>query len=280
MKRTLLSAIFLLSTLTVVLGQDPELEKEQVYTAPDLNARATLLVKPEIPSDAALKADGETLSVRVNVDGDGNVVSAKCSPDCPKAIAGLAEAAAMASKFRPLIVNGKSAKYDGTLLYSIALEKVNWLRFAYGLQSTYVFDNLSLTPIAAMLTNEFAAERAKLQALDQGVELAVRWKTIKEVRESIKGKLQGKDGWWFELGFAVRKVSWQFQSDKKLDLNEVQTAISNLSKFVDSAPSDLSPQVIENLRKLSTYKIDPAMPPREVYQALTKLISRVPSTNE
>lgn len=261
--------------LSFVLGQDTE-NKERVYSVPDINGRATLLVQPEIPSDVSLKTDGNTLIVIIVVDADGNVVSAKCSRNCPKKIAGAAEAAARASKFRPLIVGGQPVKYDGTLMYTIAVKQVNWYRFATALHSTYIFDNLSLGPVAAMLTNEFDGERSKLQELDRsGVELAFRWKTIESVKGSIRRKLQGKDAWWFDLAFAMREVTAPFQSDRKLDLSEVQAAILNLAKFVESAPPDVPPPTVEKLRTLSNYKIDPAMPPPEVHQAIFKLASGI-----
>jgi hypothetical protein len=274
MKRALLSTIIMLTTLIVAFGQDTG-DKERVYSVPDINGRATLLVQPEIPGDVFLKTDGNTLIVKVVVDANGNAVSAKCSLDCPKAVVGPAEAAAMASKFRPLIIGGRAVKYDGSLMYTIAVEKVNWYRFAMALQSTYIFDNLSLGPVAAMLTNEFTGERTKLQELDRGVDLAFRWKTIEGVRDSIRKKLQRSDAWWFDLGFAMREVTSPFQSDKKLDLSEVQVAISNLAKFVDSAPSDVPQPTVEKLRTLSTYKIDPAMLPQEVHKAVFKLASGI-----
>jgi hypothetical protein len=274
MKRALFSVIIALTTLIVALGQAPE-DKERIYSVPDINGRATLLVQPEIPSDVSLKTDGNTLIVKIVVDANGNVVSAKCSLECPKAATVPAEAAAMTSKFRPLIIGGRAVKYDGTLMYTIAMGRVNWYRFATALYSTYIFDNLSLGPVAAMLTNEFAGERTKLQDLDRGVELAFRWKTIEGVKGSIRGKLQVRDAWWFDLGFAMREVTSPFQSDKKLDLSEVQAAISNLAKFVESAPSDVPPLTVENLRTLSIYKISPLMPPREVHRAIFKLASGI-----
>jgi hypothetical protein len=274
MKRALLSAIIALTASLAALSQDPG-ERERVFSVPDLNGRATLLVRPEIPGDVAVKVDGNTLTVKVVVDANGNVVSAKCSLSCPRAAAGPAEAAAAASKFRPLFIGGRAVKYDGTLMYTIAVEKVNWYRFATALQSTYIFDNLSLGPVAAMLTNEFAGERNKLQDLDHGVALRVRWETIEGVRDSIRGKLQGSDAWWFDLGFAMREVTAPFQSDRKLDLSDVQAAISKLAKFIESAPSDVPPATVENLRTLSAYKIDPATPPQEVHQAIFKLASSI-----
>lgn len=270
MKQVLFSVIIALSTLIAVSGQETT-DKPRHYSVPDINGRATLLVQPEVPGDVSLRTDGKTLIVKIVVDANGNVVSAKCSLDCPKAAIAPAEAAAMASKFRPLIIGGQAVRYDGTLMYTIALAKVNWYRFATALQSTYIFDNLSVAPVAAMLTNEFAEERTKLQNLDRSGELDFRWKTIESVKNSIKGKLQSRDAWWFDLGFAMREVTSPFQSDKKLDLNEVQTALSNLAKFVETMPSDASPQTVENLRTLSTYKIKPGTPPQEVHQAISKL---------
>jgi hypothetical protein len=73
----------------------------------------------------------------------------------------------------------------------------------------------------------------------------------------------------------MREVTSPFQSDKKLDLSEVREAMSNLAKFVESAPSDMPPLTVEKLRTLSTYKIDPAMPPQEVSQAIFKLVSGI-----
>ena len=161
MKRALLSAIIALTPSIAALGQDPG-EKGRVHSVPDLNGRAMLLVRPEIPGDVAVKEDGHTLVVKVVVDANGDVISAKCSLACPREAAGPAEAAATASKFRPLFVNGRAVKYGGTLMYTIAVGKVNWYRFATALQSTYIFDNLSLGPVAAMLTSEFAGERGRL----------------------------------------------------------------------------------------------------------------------
>lgn len=274
MKRMLYVAIIVVLPMFAVFGQENG-APNRVYSVPDLNGRAVLLQRPEIPDNLAMKEDGKTLIVKVVVDKNGDVVSAKCSADCPADAAPLAESAAKASKFQPLVVDGRAVSYDGTLMYTVAMAKVNWYRFAMALQSVYIFDNLSLGPVAAMLTNQFAVEKGKLQSLDDNVTLAVRWETIEKVKASVREKLQGTDAWWFDLGFALREVSAPFQSDRKLDLNEVQEAMSNLVKFVDSAPSDLPESVIENLRALATFKITPTMTPQEVRQTIVKLGSGI-----
>jgi hypothetical protein len=274
MKLALLFSITLIFATMPSFSQQPRPE-DRLYSVPDINGRATLLNKPVLSGEAMIENDGKTFTLKVVVDTDGNVISAKCSAACPSAVAASAEAAAMASKFRPLIVGGRAVRYDGILMYTIAVGRVNWYRFGAALYSTYIFDNISLGPVAAMLTSEFADERSRLHDLDKGVELAIRWKTIESVRDSIKGKLKGTDDWWFTLGIAIRKVSAPFQSNRKLDREELQKAISNLATFVETAPNDIPADLINNLKAASMYKIDPEMSNQALYQTVIKLVSKV-----
>ena len=274
MKRFLVLTIIALAASLAALGQEAAKAGES-YSVPDINGRAVMLVRPDLPGDVIIEEDGKTIIVMVVVNANGDVTSAKCSLNCPKAAVGPAETAARASKFRPLIVAGQAVKYDGTLIYTITAQKVNWYRFAVALQSTFIFDNLSLGPVAAMLTNEYSAERVKLQELDARRDLQFRWDTIKGVRESVGAKLQGPDHWWFDLGFAMRDVTAPFQSDRRLDLNEVQTALSDLGKFHASAPADVPPATLEMLKKMAEYKIGPEMTPQEVHEAISKLAYRI-----
>jgi hypothetical protein len=249
--------------------------EERRYSVPDINARATLLVRPDLPGEVLIENDGFTAVVKVVVDGEGNVLTAKCSTLCPASVAGPAEAAAAASKFRPLIVNGRSVQYEGTLMYTIAVQRVNWFSFGAALYSTYIFDNISLGPVAAMLTPEFSDEKVKLLELDRNPDLKVRWRTIESVRDSLTARLKGKDAWWFTVGIAVRQVTWAFQSDKKLDRDEVQKALSDLGKYVTPAPADIPKEVIDDLRTAAAFKIDPEMTNRDLYLEVRKMVAGI-----
>ncbi|MFN6962772.1 MAG: hypothetical protein ACK4S4_03295 [Pyrinomonadaceae bacterium] len=250
------------------------------YSAPDINGRATLLVRPVLPADVTLANDGMTIALKVVVDGEGNVVSAQCSAALPQRIRKAAEAAAAESKFRPMIVNGEAVSYTGTLLYTIAVERVNWFRFGTALYSTFIFDNISLGPVAAMLTPEFADEKTRLQELDNGVELAVRWRTIEGVRRSLSDKLKGQDAWWFELGMAIREATAPFQSDRKPDRAELQRALAALARFADSAPGDVPRPVVQAIRDLSDHKIDPAMPLPELARLIFEMSRNIRPVDE
>lgn len=249
--------------------------EERRYSVPDINARATLLVPPDLPGEVLIENDGLTAVVKVVVDDEGNVLSAKCSTLCPASVAGPAEAAAAASKFRPLIVNGRSVQYEGTLMYTIAVQRVNWFSFGAALYSTYIFDNISLGPVAAMLTPEFSDEKVKLLELDRNPDLKVRWRTIESVRDSLAARLKGKEAWWFKVGIAVRQVTWAFQSDKKPDRDEVQKALSNLGKFAASAPAEIPKEVIDDLRTAAAFKIDPEMTIRDLFLEVRKLVAGI-----
>ena len=220
--------------------------------------------------------DGTTIKLKVIVDADGNVLSAKCSLACPAAVIAPAEAAATASKFRPLIVGGNAVKYSGILIYSIAIERVNWYRFGQALYSTYVFENISLDPAAGMLTSEFADEKNKLLDMNnKGVEYATRRKTIENVSYSFMRKLKPEDYWWFRLGMAVRATGTPFQSDLPLNREKVQNALIDLGKFVDSAPSDISKEMIEALKAASAYKLEDGLSRRDQFEVVLKLTSKI-----
>ncbi len=262
-------------SILVVSGQDPTPSTARMISVPDINGRAVLLNKPQLPGDLLQKHDGVTVTLRVVVDENGNVISANCSLTCPAEVASIAEAAATGSKFRPLIVNGEAVKYSGSLMYSLAVARINWYRFATALYSTYIFDNISLGPVAEILTNEFSAERARLHELDNGVQLEVRWKTINSVRDSIKTKINKADIWHFDLGMAARKVSAPFQSDRKLVRKELQQVLIDLGKFADSAPPEAKAETLQAIRSASQYIITETKTNQDLAREVFRLISAI-----
>ncbi len=262
-------------TSLIVHGQDTVPAPAPLRGVPDINGRATLLTKPLLPGDVLQQHDGVTVTLRVIVDENGNVASAQCSLTCPADVAPFAEAAAASSKFRPLILNGAAVKYSGSLMYTLAVARINWYRFGTALYSTYIFDNISLGPVAEMLTNEFSAEKAQMQELDNGVELAVRWKTINSVRDSIKTKITKGDVWLFDLGMAVRKASAPFQSDRKLVREEVQQVLADLGKFADSAPPEAKAETVQAIRSASQYVITETITNRDLAKEVFMLVSAI-----
>ncbi|MBA2378449.1 MAG: hypothetical protein H0V76_02605 [Blastocatellia bacterium] len=273
MNRILSAVAHLLVASCVSLAQDPE-GAEPVYSVPDVNGRATFLVNPDLPADLLLKFDGVSFTLKVVVDAEGNAISAQC-PMCHESIKATVEDAAMASKFRPLVVNGRAVRFHGSLMYTTTVERVNWFSFGTELYSAFIFHNRSLEPVSAMLSSEWAEEKSTLGGLNNRTELTVRSETILGVQRSIEGKLNAKDKWWFSLGIAMRKVTSPFQASKPFDSNEVQEALLGLEQFVASAPDGVAPEIVESLKVASSFVIPQEMSHRELWGAIRKFSQEI-----
>ncbi len=257
---------------TNALGQTPSPPPR--ISVPDINGRAITLVKPSFPETAvAVGGDGAGLTLRVVVDESGNVISAQCSTTCHPMLKDAAELAAATSKFRPLLDrDGKAVKYEGTLLYTFVVERVDWYRFGTSFESVRQFDNISLGPAAQILSAKFASEKARLVALDEkGTELETRWKVMREVENSLKEKLKGGDLWRFEIGMALRLVTFWMMAGERTNRADLQTAIDNLPKVIAKAPVDIPPATLDALKAVSKYRVPADLPERELRQAISSM---------
>lgn len=243
-------------------------------SVPDINGRATTFVKPEFPQTAvAVSADGLAVSLLVVVDEAGNVISAKCSLDCHPMLKDAAEIAAATSKFRPLLdKNGQAIKYQGHLLYTFVVDRVDWYRFGTAFESVRQFDNISVTPLAQILSARYGDERTRLLALDtKGTELETRWKVMREVEGSLKGKLKGGELWRFEIGMALRLVTFWTMAGERTNRVDLQAAIDRLPKIIAAAPDDIPAATIEALTTVSKYRVPAELPERELRQAINTM---------
>jgi hypothetical protein len=257
-------------------AQSPD--TRNVAWVPDINGLAITLVKPAFPEAAVdVGADGATVTLRVVVNENGDVVSAHCSMTCHPMLKDAAELAALMSKFKPHAPDGRPTKYEGTLLYTFVVKHVNWYRFGTALESTRQFDNISLGPVAQILTSEFGTEKAKLMTLDEsGVSYDKRQKVISEVIGTIKSKLKGIDLWRFEVGMALRQVTFWTQAGEKTDRAALQRALDALPGHISSAPEEVSDLVKTEIAALSKLSVTPEIPERELRAAISKLSRRIP----
>ena len=260
-----------------VFAQVPPDDRSLAWV-PDINGRSIHLVKPAFPDTAVVTgADGDTIGLKVIVDESGNVISAQCSLSCHPFLKDAAELAAMTSKFKPLLVKGRAVRYEGTLLYSFVVNRVNWFGFGTALESTRQFDNISFGPVAQILASEFNTEKERLLALDAdgGVDYDARQKGIAEVESSIKSKLKGTDLWHFELGMAIRRVTFWSMAGR-IDRREMQKSLEELAPFVASAPEGISKQLTEDLQAFSKFRIPTDMSDRDLIHAIYDMSRKIP----
>jgi hypothetical protein len=270
MQRTAFSLLLGLCFLGSVLGQT----SAPLPRVPDINGRAVTLVKPTFPETAvSVSADGSAISVLVIVDEAGNVVSAKCSLDCHPMLKDAAEIAAATSKFRPLLnKDGQAIRYEGLLLYTFVVDRVDWYRFGTAFESVQQFDNISVTPMAQILSARYEGERSRLIALDaKGTELETRWKVMRQVENSLKSQLNADDLWRFEIGMALRLVTFWTMAGERTNRADLQTAIDRLPRMIAAAPANIPAASIEALTGLSKYRVPVDLPERELRQAIVNM---------
>lgn len=251
---------------------------EKLPWVPDINGLAITLVKPAFPETAvAAGADGTAVLLRVVVDESGNVVSANCSTSCHPMLKDAAELAAIQSRFKPQMKDGRLVRYEGTLQYTFVVKHVSWYRFGTAIESGVQFDNISLGPIADILSSDYAAEKARLLTLDaRGVDFNTRQRVMAEVIATIKTKLKGADLWRFEMGIALRRVTFWTMAGERTDRAAMQKAIDALPSYIAAAPEGVSERTIKALTDVSHYRVTPEIAERELRLAILDLARKIP----
>lgn len=241
------------------------------FGVPDINKRATRLVKPSV-SDALLfgELDG-TIVVKTVVDASGNVESATAPLGFSEEARAAAEFAARESKFEPLIVKGKAERYTGTLQYSFAYDKMDWWAFGTMLESVHNFDNISVAPVAEKLTVRWAEEKVKLAEIDTYRDVNQRIKALAWTIGHFRSKLTGRDQWLFSTAVAVRNVTFWPMAAERIERDALQSALANLASFTKNAPPEIPQEFIDILTQMAEYKVDMAMDERKLRQELVKL---------
>ena len=266
------SLLWTFAFLAQAAAQSPAANR--LLEVPDINGMAVSLVKPDFPEAAIdVDADGTTVSLRVIVDENGNAVSATCSLICHSMLKDAAEMAAIQSKFKPMTKEGRPVKYQGTLLYTFVVNRVDWFRFATAIESTRQFDNISLGPVAQILSPDFSKEKASLLTLDEngGADYNTRQKVIAEVVASVKAKLAGVDRWRFDLGLALRRITFWAQAGGPIDRVELQKAIDDLAANASSFPEGISDNLIKEISAISKYRIPPNISEIKLRRAILDL---------
>lgn len=266
-----------LALASSVLAQE-RLADRPVLEVPDINGLAITLVKPAFPESAVVAgADGATVTLKVVVDEGGSVISAQCSTTCHPMLKDAAELAALNSKFKPQVREGRPVSYRGVLVYTFVVSHINWYRFGTALESTRQFDNISLGPVAQILSSDFATERSRLLSLDSsgGADYETRQKVMAEVVGSVRSRLKGIDLWRFEIGMALRRVTFWAQAGEKTDRIALQKAIDELPTHIASAPETVPEQMIATLTSISKYRVRSDIPERELRQAIGEFSRKI-----
>ncbi len=232
-----------------------------------LNGRAIDLKVPKYPKAAkAVNVYGQ-VTVAVLIGETGKVVWANAKKGHPL-LRTAAETAALRSTFWTTLLSGVPVRVNGVIVYNFTLLSWNWLEIGYALGGGNSY--YSIKSLASQFPVGYADEsRLLTQKADAGTLIAI-----------IQSKLSGdsRSKWLFDLGLVISKL----RSTSRRDDTELKAIGLEASNFYLSAPSNVSPILLNHLKRL-TYiihnpdeeKYDPIRG-NEVYQLVSKMEDQFP----
>ncbi len=166
-KQFLLFVSIFLFGVQIASAQTPQAQVKQI-SGGVLNGKAATLAKPAYPAAAqAVGAEG-AVNVRVNIDENGDVVSAEAVSGHPL-LRAAGVAAVRESKFNPTFLQGQAVKVTGVIVYNFVTDKApNWLKVGYDLGSVQHAPSLmflNTNSIGKVFQADWTTEKEQLQRL-------------------------------------------------------------------------------------------------------------------
>lgn len=229
-KIALLMFLILGFGLSVVSAQTPV----KTISGGVLNGKATSLPIPAYPAAArAVNASG-AVNVKVEINEQGNVISATAVSGHPL-LRQAAEQAAVEAKFNPTFLSGQPVSVSGVLVYNF-VGSSNETGEKPSTAQKWTLDGvlLGFAETNGMrgkisLPAEFSSEQeqlsmlAKLSPEEQKVQ-------VLPIISNIKSRLNAADLWRFEFGLAKGRIFG--------NLNDDNSILTNLAKFKELSVSN------------------------------------------
>jgi TonB family protein len=250
-------------------------------------AKAIILVKPGYPENAkGIGAEGK-VRVEIEIEELGNVVSAKAVSGHPS-LYEAAQNAALKSKFNTPNVNGQKTKVSGYLNYNFLIDTPNWFVVGYSLpaarflqppvikkafQADWTGENalidrlteikrLEPKPVRPTFVPQMVGTSGSKTVVRQRLEGTLiippdNTKAItvsQELITSLQTRLANDELnlWKFNLGLNIVGVMGAYY-------NPFERADASLivKKIIETAPANVSPEVLAELKKISQYFDEP-----------------------
>ncbi|MEQ1644196.1 MAG: TonB family protein [Pyrinomonadaceae bacterium] len=119
---------------------------------------AISLPKPEYPKDAISSGAEGIVRVRITIDDQGNVDSAKAETS-HELLKLICESTAKRTSFRSFRVNGQAVRTDGEIVYRFEIAKAGWAQAGAGILGFLMEPHLSLVPVVKRLPMDWLEER-------------------------------------------------------------------------------------------------------------------------
>lgn len=214
-------------------------EKTRMISFGVLNTKAVHLPKPTFPETARRARVTGDVQIQVVIDPRGCVNDAKAISGHPLLIPASIDAAKRSS-FTPITFRGTAIWFYGYITYNFRGNSLNWLQLGFEADSARrlvemirIEDGLVLPDLTPESTSLLDADRTHFQELRQRVQV--------ELADDPKSQ------WLFNVGCKLGDISrFSYTGNDGL-----KRSISEISDLVNSAPDSVSPQLIDELRKLT-----------------------------
>lgn len=228
-----------------------------------INGKAKNLIQPTYPEAARAARVSGVVKVKVTIDENGNVTSASAIEGHPLLKITSVDAA-LQSKFTPTIMNGAPVEVTGVIVYNFAVQepKLLWLTAAGNLIFVKKMPwnepiRRNLENIASFLSKQFPNEQTQIKELAKS-NGSNKIETIDSVLNSLESKLPAGDAWQIRIGKVLAEIAFDVSkqiADSKADIDETKLRdnLRELGNLVYSAPTEVSPESVAVLKRLTDY---------------------------
>ncbi len=236
-----------------------------------INREAENLPKPEYPAVAMDMKIGGEVKVEIEIDKEGNVVSAKAVSGHPL-LRNVSEEAANLAKFKPTLLDGEPVSVTGTLLYKFNLPKISSPKnYGYGLELQpmgialmfEVYNNFNsdtqLNKLINGLYEEFRVFPEVTQTNGKFTDLPLdeRKKIAEHIKSIIRVQYKNSVDWQLQtgeiFGAFMGKTMSRLKNDKKLTGAELQDFITKLDTQILTVPQTFPKSVLEHFKKIKYF---------------------------
>ena len=292
MKRTVVFGISVLSVICVlILSVGAQKPAPKVVQGGVLNGKAMSLPKPAYPDAArAVKASG-SVTVKVLIDENGNVISAEATSGHPL-LRAAAVNAARSAKFSPTLLSGQPVKVSGVITYNFipdASPRLAEKGFLSGVPSSdrdklwafglffsllqvadaetirMIGDEKEFNDMLKDFSTDLPAEETEYRPILEKVaspDFAIRSEASREFLRMVRKEFNAEQNWQVDVGEQIGLLLGEMLRQKMVyvktgvafDANVLRTYLERLSDLVTTAPMDVPAESKERFRKIASFR--------------------------
>ncbi|MEK7723536.1 MAG: energy transducer TonB [Acidobacteriota bacterium] len=259
-----ISALIFLTNF-IVFTQTPTTTPKTIISGV-VNGKATDLPKPTYPEFAKSQKIKGKVEVRVTIDEQGNVISAKAISG-PAELRKPSEKAALASKFSPTIIQGEPYKVTGVIIYNFQPkeqpvsneEKLKFMGMGVFLVVAKIMPMSEWETLPEKeLENETILKETlmPLTKITPQTNKEEQIQILNQVAAKLEKVLTGNEAWQYQLGKEFGGLMIEIQkvrSNHSINFDEtiIKSKLLNMKELLAVSPSDLPANLYNKFNEIT-----------------------------